>query len=296
MKKQIDINNSSTILDKVLSVYIYGHIHVALAAVAFTTFAYWGSDSQIEWNYLLFVFSASMLLYSMHRIIGNKKTKDFEYFNRISLNTSHRKTFLVVAIIGGLASLYFYWKINDTAKYCTILPSIISLGYTLPVIYGKRLRDLPFVKVFLIAFSWSIICTYIPLLHSNLTSLQRAIWTIATAFYVFGIAIPFDIRDFEIDKIQGTITLPTKFGLITSTKISQMGLLISALIYMYLARDMNLSKTMSYAMIGSVILSLPLISKTDPNSPRFYISGIIEGLLMLPLILYFLLENLFSLI
>ena len=280
---------------KVLSAYIYSNIHVALAASSVTIFSFLAIGISIDWNYIYFIFSSTLTLYILHGLVGLYKNKVDGFFERFQFVKQFKYIFGIAFLISASFSFYCFIFLQLSIRYLLIIPILISSIYTLPIINGKQLRDFPFIKIFLIAISWSIICTLIPIYQSSMNQTEIWVWTISTGLYVFAITIPFDIRDFEIDKKFGTITLPTKFGILPSIRFAHISLLISGILFLYLMKDDHINAIAGIAFLVSLLIAIPMVARTRPNSSEFYVSGWIEGLLMLPMFLYFLLDHLWSL-
>jgi len=278
------------LIERILSIYIYGSFHVAIGATAYTLFTYSCSNNTPDWNYLFFVLSATLLLYSIHKVFGKEGVKNFSYHERIHFSIQHIRLFVLLGFLGAISSLFFFYQLSSLYQINLILPSLLSLAYSLPLFKGKRLRDFSLIKIFLIAISWSIVCVYIPLSGQTITMSQQLLWTISSSLFIFAITLPFDIRDFEIDKYSGTITIPTKYGILNSIKLSKL-LLGMSLILMIPVYHLDIISGIGLLSLAITYgLGVFTIEKTSPNSPKFYISGLIEGLLLLPIILYWVIQ------
>ena len=100
-----------------------------------------------------------------------------------------------------------------STKIAIILLSLIS------ILYPFGLRNTPYLKIFLIAASWSISTVLLTYFENNLLIDQRFYLEIfARFFFILGITIPFDIRDLKFDN-RRLNTIPIVFGFDDSKKI-----------------------------------------------------------------------------
>ena len=89
-------------------------------------------------------------------------------------------------------------------------------------------RDVPLLKIFIIAFSWTYLTIIIPVIVHNISFDSNLILNIIVRFlFVLAITIPFDIRDLKFDKV---ITLPKYLGVKKSKILAYIILLICELI------------------------------------------------------------------
>ncbi|MEZ4982648.1 MAG: hypothetical protein R2769_13900 [Saprospiraceae bacterium] len=68
---------------------------------------------------------------------------------------NYRKTdIFIIAAIAGVAAIWYFFQLKWHTQLALIVPAIISLGYVFPILgpYG-RLRDLNYIKIFLIAIT-----------------------------------------------------------------------------------------------------------------------------------------------
>jgi 4-hydroxybenzoate polyprenyltransferase len=120
------------------------------------------------------------------------------------------QTSVVIGAIGLIVSAIFFslqiWQL--------ILPfGLISLTYSIPLIPTlngwKRLRDIPGLKIYVISFVVTITTSTIPLILMNQIN-SNDIWLFGFQrfFFILAITIPFDIRDFHLDKKWNLKTIP----------------------------------------------------------------------------------------
>jgi 4-hydroxybenzoate polyprenyltransferase len=117
----------------------------------------------------------------------------------------------------------------------------ISVLYPLPFLkpfgINTRLRDFPFVKIFLIAFVWSVTSVILPATENNINLLERKdiLLVLAAQFvFIFFITLPFDINDKEVDKHTKIKTIPAVLGIRNSKIICLILGIIYAMLLLYI--------------------------------------------------------------
>jgi len=101
---------------------------------------------------------------------------------------------------------------------------LFTLGYSVRFISrnGRMsgLREFLFVKQPLLAGIWTISTLILPLCEASVPIFNAVVMTqfFARFFFIFALCIPFEIRDYEIERSGGTETIPVAFG-IRKTKI-----------------------------------------------------------------------------
>ena len=197
-----------------LRFYIYSNLHISICAVLFTAGSYYFLNQPIYWIYPVFLGAATFVLYGLHRFVGLVRMKNdilpsrFQYFhlsNGIMLLSVGIAA--IVLLISGL-------KLADAYYLFLAFPIVISALYISPVLpKGKRFRDLPYLKIFLIALVWSYLFI-VPLLVDQSFFTSKAIAVGVEKFFFFlAITLPFDIRDIEGDRQQNLPTLVNSLGL-----------------------------------------------------------------------------------
>jgi len=218
---------------KLFHFIINTNIYISLAAVFLTlaTQVQLGMKPQFH-PYLFIIFFATIFEYNLHRlitIITNPKALEDDKHSWVKKNLKSFYILVAVSIIGFVITAFLAKKI----VLITLLPfGIITLFYSLPVFKTKRtifrLREIPCLKIFLIAFVWAATTILLPILQLG-NSYNR--WHIITMMlerfiFVFAITIPFDIRDMKSDEKTGLQTIPLIIGEKKSILVANIYLLL----------------------------------------------------------------------
>lgn len=158
----------------------------------------------------------------------------------------------------------------------------ISFCYSLPF-KGLGLRAIPFLKLFLIAFVWagSSIGLLLVVHHSLL---QHYALFASVFFFVVGITIPFDIRDYPTDSKE-LKTIPQLIGIQNSKYLAISSLILSGFLF---GIDVEILSHFGISWMLTLIISIVLILFSSTKRNNFYYSFWMEGCSLLPLLFYWL--------
>ncbi|MCH2022893.1 MAG: hypothetical protein MK207_10490 [Saprospiraceae bacterium] len=273
---------------KLLNFLLYSNLYIALCAVAMSIQTLYILDLNVYLNLALLglIFFSTLCIYALHRVMSVQKLdKDLyvERFNVISKYKSHILIYIFISIIGG-GFCFFYLK--SSTKLGLLIPAILSLAYIIPFLGIKRLRlrDLHFVKIFLIAFVWSYVTVYIPLIEFEIPIEGQAIGMLIERFlFIFLITLPFDLRDWEIDKYNNVMTIPAKIGVKNTIILIYIILIIwFALVWQIYTNNIALALTCSGVFTGFCI------SFTPSQKHDYYFTAILDGTMIIQCLLIFL--------
>ena len=211
----------------------------------------------------------------------------------------HNNKFIFILIIFLSTIVSIYYMILLGLIYLSLPLIFISLFYTSSPIRILKIsfpninlnflsyciRSIPFLKIFLISFSWTYLTIIIPAIINGLPFNFFLIVNIIIRFlFVFSITIPFDIRDLKFDKI---ITIPSFFGLQKAKIISYISLLFCEFLILILW----LYNYLFFAFFVSLLIIFELVSLfiyfTKKDSKELFFSFYIEGLSLLMLVLVY---------
>lgn len=269
-----------SLLKKNFNFYIFSNIHVALSSFSLTKITLLdckNSDNTVP----LFVFFATILSYNYIRLTRLKQVKSW-YFKWLK---SNKTDLILLSILSFLACVYLILKIRLHTFFILIPFVILTLLYVLPPFISKNinLRNLPAIKIFLIAFSWAGITVLFPLMQYGIFN-NTGLWLFFQRFlFVVALTLSFDIRDVLYDS-ESLLTLPIWLG-VKNTKI--LGLIFLGL---FLAIDCFYIKTKYLWIDGLIAVCLGfLLLKSSTNQNKYYSAFWVEGIPILWLVAYALL-------
>jgi hypothetical protein len=154
------------------------------------------------------IFFATLFLYNLDNLLPYKTGQQMVLSERKKWLLTHRKFLKAVVTISGLAAFMLFLKLLPHIPLAFILPVfLVSILYSLPFLPGKNkripLRDVPFLKVFLIAGVWSALTVLLPLLIAgeNLDTEYNQTLLLRRFLFIFALTLLFDIRDVQKDKL-----------------------------------------------------------------------------------------------
>jgi 4-hydroxybenzoate polyprenyltransferase len=272
---------------KLIRALINSNIYISLAAVFLTIESQIQLGMKPQWHpYLFIIFFATLFEYNLHRlitVITNKEALNSDKHRWVKENLKKFYAMVIVSVAGFIFAA-FLAKREVLIAFAPI--ALITLFYTIPVFVNKknifRLRDIPYLKIFLIAFVWSSSTILLPVIQSatEFNKVHIMAMLLERFFFVFAITIPFDIRDIEADKQAGLKTIPLLFNNNKSQIISYISLLIFILIVFFDFQYTN-SWFMILALNLSAFTTFVFLSLKKIINLAYYYYGILDGTMLL---------------
>lgn len=271
-------------------ILLYGNLWIALSAFGhglLTQYLLVGEGS--PWTYPVFLFAGTLAQYGMHRLISLNKHKG-HLLSRRFLHIRKLETFLfVTTLLSALGATWLYLQLARATQLFLILPILLSLLYVLPVWKGRRLRDLPFIKIFLIALVWTMLTSTGAALELGLGR-NSSVWLQfpERLLFLFAITLPFDIRDLDLDREMPVKTIPAYLGVRRSIRLATVTLILSLI---PLVTQVGLGWYSLIVFIGllpSYLLAFILILQSRTDRPDAYFSFFLDGTILLQAIGVFL--------
>lgn len=227
-----------------------------------------------------------MFEYNFHRLVTIIIRKEALQNEKNRWLREHLTLFYIVVLLSvvGFAVAVSLAKIEVLTALAPI--AAITVFYSFPVFKNRkfifRLREIPLLKIFLIAFVWSAVTILLPVMHSELSFKASELWCmfIERFVFVFAITIPFDIRDMAVDRLSGIHTIPLLLGEKRARQIAIGGLLL----FMVLTGVHYVPKGewhLALALSITSIISVYLISDKKLQKGKYYYYGLLDGTLVL---------------
>ena len=195
---------------------------------------------------------------------------------------------ITISMIAILSIIPLSLFLSTSSKILLLILAFISIAYNLPLfsIQDKKfgIRNIPGIKLFLIASVWALSCVLLPILelesHKVTTvTLNDTIILIVNRFLFFAaIAVPFDVRDIYQDKFYELKTIPVLFGEKWSLLICQ-GFLGAYLILLLVFNDQFDTDFIGLSL--TIILCGWLIFKSKWKKNEYYYFLFLDGILIL---------------
>lgn len=264
--------------------FAYSNIWIGLGAATFTCQFYFITKNDINYWIVIFAFFSTLLTYTFQRyvkIIQDRYPPSNRFIWMIK-NKTFVKASMVISSFGATYALFKMNSILITTLFLFFM-GFLSFFYVvkLPGKFNRNLRDIPSLKIFLIALVWSMMSCIIP--YINLESPNH--FPVELFFFAFivilGLTIPFDIRDIDFDEDQKK-TIPQILGERNSVYLA-----ISLLVIGQIGLFILLSQVLFFSSIG-LVLTIALIRGALRTKHDLYFSFFVDGLLILqPTLLFF---------
>ncbi|MES2827156.1 MAG: hypothetical protein V4687_03345 [Bacteroidota bacterium] len=221
-----------------------------------------------------------------------KKPEESPYI-RVRWIFSHHRLIISITLISILCLIplgLLYLSIES--KLLMIFTGLIAIGYNIPflTLNNQRigLRNIPGIKLFLIAMVWAVSCVLLPIMelqHSNqlnISPTNTLLLVFKRFLFIAAITIPFDIRDLFQDKLYALKTIPVMLGERKAYIFCQF-LLLGYLLLLLLFRQAE------YTDIAAVVLNLMitgwLIFKSNIKKNEYYYFFYLDGTMLLQYLL-----------
>ncbi|QMU26906.1 UbiA prenyltransferase family protein [Adhaeribacter radiodurans] len=236
-------------------------------------------------------FLATFLIYNLDGLLPYKFNQNIVISERKLWLVHHRSLLLESISLAGIISFYLFIRHGQTDHVWFIAHLvIISLLYSLRIIPQKNgtfmpLRNVPLVKVFLIAYVWSCVTVILPLQTVNLPifTLETGVLLLRRFSFLFALTLLFDIRDFEKDRITSTLTFPGLFG-VRLTKVFSLFLLLIFAVLTYFTEKGNVLLSLE---LSAVIAALVVWFSHEKRSDYYFLI-LADGMMLLQFFLVYL--------
>ena len=247
--------------------FIFSNLFVALCALAL----FLSSEIILEtnnFNLSIFIFSSTVFIYNFQRIVRIKRGLQHTRKTWILRN---QKTIMFLTMVFLISSFYYFLTFNLITKFTIMLCGLVSLFYP----FG--LRNVPFLKIFLISLVWAT-TTFLLLVLENQIALDlvNVIHFLSRFLFVLAITIPFDIRDIPFDKTQ-LKTLPVFFGEKKARFLAHLTLLVSFMIYSFLFLCNIVELNFIFTIAVSYLIAAVLIFNSKKQKTEIYFSFGVES-------------------
>lgn len=268
---EINVNFS---IKRIQNHIIYTNIVVALSTgVLCAGFSF---AIQIEkWLlYGLFAFFSTLAVYNGQRLFKADHLHQTPWLAWVHRNKKILFGLVVVSAIGAGIVFSAINKLEWSSLILIGIASLISVFYVVKF-RGKNMREIPYLKIHLIALTWTIVLIVFPVLNEGINiSIVRV--GIAHYLYVLAITIPFDIRDLKHDS-PAQKTIPQILG-ITNSRILALMLLVAFAVIMLM---LFASLWFNWLFHLSVLVQMALVLFSNENRSDVYYAGWMDGAITL---------------
>lgn len=217
------IRNIQLTVLRIARLAIFSNVYISLAAVAFVAVNASMMDIPLYKvrNVLGQVFCSTMFVYQLSRWQFHRRAIEEPEVDAIYRFLENNKNYTRISIVlSFLGTLAFTLLLRMQTIAILVVLGGISILYPINIRWKEkvllRLRDIPFLKLFLIAAVWSGSSVLLPAVE--LGAIAAIDEKVKFLFYlqflfIFIITLPFDINDLRVDTSIGLRTLPSILGI-----------------------------------------------------------------------------------
>jgi hypothetical protein len=257
------------VLRRLLDFFIFSKIYVAIPVTCLSAVSFKLFGSSVDWSVLGFTYLSTLGLYAFHQVWGLNSLGLDQIFLRQKWAIANKSTLVWVAAVAGFIAAGCAFILPVKSFFLLIPFGIISVGYSAPIFLKKRLRDIPSIKIFLISIVVAGVVVVLPGIQVEADYTELAgLFTIQSLF-IFGITIPFDIRDMKVDKTK-LKTIPILFGERKAKQLATGSIWLSSLMAWH-----TLNSWVPFITTG--IVASIVVWFADSKRNEYYYSLLVEG-------------------
>lgn len=283
----------------VLDFLLFSNIFIAFCAVAQGMVSYYLLKLPPDKYVLAFLFFSTLLVYNLSMLLAKPKDPQKSPFKRVRWIFSHHRLTISITLISCLCIIPLgLWYLSLQSQLLMVFVGILALAYNFPFLKlnDKKigLRNLPGIKLFLIALVWSVSCVLLPIVQVESTfgisvTLSETLLLVAKRFlFICAITIPFDIRDLFQDKLYELKTIPVMLG------EKKAWIFCQALLIIYLILLILFAKNIDLDVIGltlTILLTGWLIFKSNIKRNEYYYFFFLDGTMILQFAILWILHS-----
>lgn len=261
---------------KFLHIIIYGNWLVAIAAGVLTSCYSFYIKSPNELENGLLVGFGTLFMYNFQRLISPFPPLKPHPSLRFEWTVLNKQKMWFGGLIGLLvaAVLTISGILNLYSVIVLFFAVLIGIAYATPLLgFKKPLREIPYIKIHLIALVWVLSCFVFPQLNQNGVFTFDLTWPLLAYVYFVAITIPFDMRD-VLNDFPTQRTIPQLLGI----KSARFFALVLMLVFFTLTLLVNVDIRDNVFFVVAVFYQIITIQLTKPGvSSDFHYSGFIDG-------------------
>lgn len=207
----------------VLDFLLFSNVFIALCAVAQGLVTYHLLKMPADKYVLAFLFFSTLALYNFAMLLSKPAAPEKSPYVRVRWIFSHHRMIISMTMISVLCLIPLgLWYLSIESKMLMLFTGLLAVGYNMPFLVLNQqkigLRNIPGIKLFLIALIWAVSCVLLPIVELernqqvNISSAETLLLVFKRFLFVAAITVPFDIRDLYQDKLYALKTIPVMLG------------------------------------------------------------------------------------
>ncbi len=273
----------------ILDFLLFSNFFIAICAVAQGLVTYHLLKVKPSEYVLAFLFFSTLLIYNLAVLLAKPKDPQNSPFKRVRWIFAHHRLTISTTLIAALCLVPLgLLYLSFEAKLLMVFVGLLAVAYNIPflTLNGKKigLRNIPGIKLFLIAFVWASSCVLLPIVELESTlqiqvPLSETVLLVAKRFlFICAITVPFDIRDLFQDKLYELKTIPVILGEKKAWIFCQALLLVYLLLLVLFTQGITIDVV---ALTLTVLLTGWLIFKSNIKRNEYFYFFYLDGTMLL---------------
>lgn len=271
-----------------MSALIYSNVYVSLCAASLVWATRAQLGAEIGWvdPMVGLVFFATLLVYNLDRILpASAEDRAGPASARHGFIQARKNLLAALAIAGAVGALVCGVMLPFGVFVALVPLGVIAIGYSIPWIPTRqgwrRLKDIPGLKIFLIALVWAVVTVTLPawLVGVEPWSASASWAMLERAAFIFAITLPFDIRDLARDRAASIQTIPVLLGARATKAIALV--VLGALAVSAVSRWGMGAGAGALAPIAAYATTAALVAAVDEERGEMFYAFAIEGTMLL---------------
>ena len=247
--------------------YINSSLHVSFCVICYIISINLINQIQVNWEDIAFVFFTTFFSYNF--------IKFNEHLTSINKPVSLLlKSFFLKALISLVISLYLFFNLSSAKQVFVVIISIVTVLYTIPLISKYTLRDNPILKIWAVAFCWTMLIVIFPF-FGVLDFVNIVYYSLLIFCLVIAQMIPFEIRDMLKDK-DLVKTIIHNYGIKYSKNIGYF-VLITALLFTMITGYLLENLVFKNSILIIILITAILVNFSREKQNKYYSSFIVES-------------------
>ncbi len=255
--------------------YINASIHVALAVYSLSLITLKQLNIPYDEYILYFIFFATVTGYNFVKYFGLAKFHHRNLANWL-------KIIQVFSLVCFFLMCFYSFKLRSNTLIIILIMVLITFFYATPLLPKKlfidskyNLRTVSGLKVYVIAFVWTIVTVILPAANNEYSiDFDVIIMAFQRYLYIVVLILPFDIRDLHYDSLK-LATIPQKIG-ISNTKL--LGILFLIIFFLMEFFKDSLSNRQVLITTAITLVTGLFIIFSSKDRGRSYSAFWVEGL------------------
>lgn len=273
----------------ILDFLLFSNLFIGICAVAQGLVTYHLLQVPPDTYILAFLFFATIGLYNLSMLLAKPVHPEKSPFIRVRWIFSHHRMIISITLISLLCLIPLgLWYLSIESKLLMTFTGLLAVGYNVPFLTLNQqkigLRNIPGIKLFLIALVWSVSCVLLPIVELersyqiNISSADTLLLVAKRFLFIAAITVPFDIRDLFQDKLYALKTIPVMLGEKKAYIFCQF-LLIGYLALLLLFRQATYADVIATTL--TLVLTGWLIFKSNIKKNEYYYFFYLDGTMLL---------------